>query len=101
VQLLSTVAPNLAGGYWDLDNVRLAEAASAGLTLSVSASGSNVRIAWPSVAGMQYQLKMSNDLKTWTDFEPPQAGTGNELSKLVPTSGQGHAFFVVIATPAG
>jgi len=101
VQLLSTVAPNLAGGYWDLDNVRLAEAASAGLTLSVGASGSNVRIAWPSVAGMQYQLKMSNDLKTWTDFEPPQAGTGNELSKLVPTSGQGHAFFVVIATPAG
>ena len=25
VQLLSTAAPNLAGGYWDLDNVRLTE----------------------------------------------------------------------------
>ncbi len=99
VQFLSTVITNLQGGYWDLDNVRL-EAILDPPTLNFTPAGPDLRISWSSATGYQYQLKISEDLEFWSDYDSPLPGTGGEVFKLVPTSGQTNAFFAVLAIPA-
>ena len=99
VQMLSTVTTNLQGGYWDLDNVRLEEILPPVFTLTAAATASELRISWPSVSGYQYQLKMSGDLLSWSDFEAPLSGTGSELSKSIPLSGPPDSYFTVVAAP--
>jgi len=96
LQLLSTVTPELEGGYWDLDNVRLT--AVAGPEVQVSRVEGNLRVAWPSLAGCQYQLKVSNTLGGWTNYGPALTGTGGELSQLYPLAGNDRAFFRVDVT---
>jgi hypothetical protein len=98
VDLLSTVSPTMAGGYWDLDNVRLAEAGAPALALSSSRSGSDLRIAWPSEVGAQYQLETSADLRSWSKLDAPLTGTGGELNKSVGTAGAANAFYRILKT---
>lgn len=99
IQFLSLVEYNEDevgyGGYWDLDNVRLV--AIPVPDLLYSKSGNNIRVAWPSTVGFQYQVKVSTDMVTWGDLDTPMAGTGGELFKLYPLSGR--AFFRVTITP--
>ena len=99
VQLRSTVSTNLQGGYWDLDNVRLIAIPEPVFSLSHAAAGSDLRIAWPSVTGYQYQMKTSQDLQTWRADGDILTGTGGELFRLVPTVGQTKGYFRVLATP--
>ena len=52
VRLLSTVAPTLAGGYWDLDNVRLDETGGSDVALNACVGAapdqSVVLLSWKS-----------------------------------------------------
>lgn len=101
IEIVSSVQdPRQAGGYWDLDNVRLFVAGDAGLRLTVARSGTDLRISWPTATGVSYQLRMSEDLKTWTNQGTALTGTGSEGSVVVPTGARPHAFFTVVATPA-
>lgn len=100
VMVVSTAAADKAGGYWDLDNIRLAASVDNGLVLKFARSGEDLRIAWPSVAGFVYQVKVSEDLKTWSDFGSPTVGTGGEIEKLAPLAGSARSFFAVTAVPA-
>jgi hypothetical protein len=99
VQFLSTVSLEMRRGYWDLDNVRL-EAFLDPLALSFMMAGPDLRISWLSATGYHYQMKISDDLDFWSDYDSPLPGTGGELSKLVSKSGQANAFFKVLAMPA-
>lgn len=98
VQFLSTVTTNLQGGYWDLDHVRL-EAILDPPTLTLTPTGPDLRISWSSAAGYQYQLKTSEDLEFWSEYDSPLPGTGGEVFKLIPASSQTNGYFRVLATP--
>ena len=99
VQLKSTVGPELAGGYWDVDNFRLNAIAKPAFVLNYSREGSDVQISWPSETGFQYQVRISNDLQIWSNLDAPLAGTGGELLKTVSPATHSQAFFSVQATP--
>lgn len=99
VRFLSTVSEEMQGGYWDLDNIRLAAVGEPTFAVQATAVGSELRLAWPSVTGYRYQVKTSADLASWTDFGTAQAGTGGELSVVIPLAEQGSAFFNVVAEP--
>ena len=98
VMLVSTVAPNLIGGYWDLDNIRLSSTEIA-LTVACERSGADLKISWPSISGQQYQVQASGNLASWPPYEAPLLGNGGELFKLIPAHGNTNAFFRVLSTP--
>jgi hypothetical protein len=61
IRLLSTVAPNLAGGYWDIDNVRLT--ATAGVSIAdPSRSGAGFTFTLRSAPGSQFEVLAAEDL---------------------------------------
>ncbi len=95
IMIVSAVDPMLAGGYWDLDNVRLTATPLLGLKLKIEKAGSNVQVSWISDANLNYQLRVSQDLKTWANYQTPVAGTGNEIVKTIPVSEMPHAFLTV------
>jgi hypothetical protein len=101
IRFRSLVSAETAGGYWDLDNVRLTAEAAPVLALSFSVDGSDLRLAWPSLAGYLYQVKFTEDWNTWQDFESPVAGTGGEVVKPVPMGTRPAVFFgvAVIGAP--
>lgn len=100
VRLLSTVSADLQGGYWDLDNVRLTTLAEPKFAINLAAESSGLRLSWPSVVGYQYQVNISEDLVAWSDYDAPLAGTGGELSELIPPAGRPRSFFRVQAALA-
>ena len=101
IQIMSGSTAELAGGYWDIDNVRLRpvydEAPS--FTIEQERIGDELRITWPSMEGYIYQVKSATVLNEWSNYEEPLAGTGAPLSLTVPLSGPAR-FFTVEATPA-
>ena len=98
VQLRSTVAPELAGGYWDVDNFRLSAITQPAFALSYAQQDVGVQISWPSAVGFQYQVRLSNDLQTWSALDAPLTGTGGDLRTIVSAASQSPAFFSVVAT---
>jgi len=97
IQLLSTVGASLQGGYWDFDNVRLASSEEPTVKLVFAPEGSDLRISWLSALNRQYQVQVSEHLSSWSDFDSPLIGTGEELSKLVPTASRVKTFVRVLA----
>ena len=71
IQLLSTVAPTLAGGYWDVDNVRIAEVQGAVL-LKPAWTASGFGFALKSGPGLKFEVLASDDLarpaSSWTSL---------------------------------
>ncbi|MGH7969552.1 MAG: hypothetical protein ACREIC_12575 [Limisphaerales bacterium] len=60
IELLSTVSFELAGGYWDLDNVRLTETAVTGLTLKPGAvSNGQFQLTVLSPPGTAFEIQAS------------------------------------------
>jgi len=98
-KILSTVTTNLQGGYWDLDNVRIEAVPPPVFNLTYGMTNGDLRLSWPSVTGFQYQVKASEDFVAWSDYAPPQSGTGGELTQLVLTSSGVGTFLSVTATP--
>jgi hypothetical protein len=100
VMLMAVPTQETSGGYWDLDNVRLSSSVpSSTFSVAVSLAGANAHLSWPSNAGWQYQVKVSEDLATWSDVDTSITGTGGELTKDVALAAHPHAFFIVRATP--
>jgi hypothetical protein len=97
--VVSTTNPALAGGYWDLDNVGLTVAAGLQFQLKISKSAAGATISWPSVIGFNYQMKTTQDFKTWSNEGGSIGGTGSDLATTVQPADHGHAFYAVVATP--
>ena len=91
IMFVSTAAPELAGGYWDLDNVRLRIVEPAP-TLMTAREENDLRISWMTEPNRTYQLYSSDDLETWTPEGPPIAGDGAEVSQAFPLTSD-HLFF--------
>jgi hypothetical protein len=65
IQLLSTVSLELAGGYWDVDNVRLTETPTPALTLSNPvATNTQFSFAILSDPGVQFEIQAATNLPT-------------------------------------
>jgi hypothetical protein len=60
VQLLSTVSPDLAGGYWDLDHVRLTADPGAVLT-NPAARGGQLEFTLRSEPGLVFEILAASD----------------------------------------
>ena len=63
IQLLSTVDFTLAGGYWDLDNVRLSETPLLALSTPIVSNG-QFAFTVLSQAGVQFAIQASSDINT-------------------------------------
>jgi hypothetical protein len=98
VSITSIGPPEKPGGYWDIDNIRVATGIPE-FGVASALSGSNLRLSWPSAAGYQYQVRASADLITWTDVDAPQVGTGAPLARQIPFATPPATFFTVFATP--
>jgi len=61
IQLLSTAAPDLAGGYWDLDNVRLSEIVAPDLVVA-QVSTNQVTLKVLSEPGARFEILASTNL---------------------------------------
>ena len=81
VKILSTVAPNLAGGYWDIDKARI------GLwrdpVLEPGKSGSSFIVQLQSEPGLVFEILSSTNLlaapETWTASGVITNATGRGL----------------------
>jgi hypothetical protein len=87
IQIWSTVSPDLAGGYWVVENVRLEAFPPETLVLRYAVDGDALVITWPSRVDHFYQVEVSSDLQVWTPLGAAQTGTGTDLSARVPASG--------------
>ncbi len=69
VQLVSTVGFELAGGYWDLDNVRLTETIAPAF-IHAAANNREFQLTLVSAPGLQFEIQASTNLATgpagWT-----------------------------------
>ena len=61
VQLLSTVSPDLAGGYWDVDNARLSEV-SPPVLLGAARTHEGFAITLQSEPGLRFEILAAGDL---------------------------------------
>jgi len=82
VQLLSTVASNLAGGYWDVDNVRLTAVVEPVLLAPVRTNG-QFSFTLQSEPGVQFEILATTDvtlpLSNWATL-----GTVTNITGAVP-----------------
>ncbi|MGD0258277.1 MAG: hypothetical protein ABSD29_00460 [Verrucomicrobiota bacterium] len=82
VQIASTVSPDLAGGYWDLDNVRLTETALPALT-NPGVTNSQCAFTLQSQPGLSFEILASTNLalplSNWTSL-----GTLTNLTGVIP-----------------
>jgi hypothetical protein len=83
-----------AGGYWDIDNIRLTEVATPAPEIAAARTGSMLQISWPAFTGKFYQLQVSDDLVDWTDVGAVVTGVGR--TELVELSANGAAQFVQV-----
>jgi hypothetical protein len=82
VQIASTVSPDLANGYWDLDNVRLTETALPALTDPL-VTNSQSAFTLQSQPGLRFEILASTNLtlptSNWTSL-----GTLTNLTGTIP-----------------
>lgn len=97
IQFRSTVSDEMQGGYWDLDFVRLASGPD---PVTITRQGSDLRVAWPTIAGYQYQLESCTEFGTWGNEGPAVLGTGSEEVRLYPVLAAGKKFYRVQVTDA-
>jgi hypothetical protein len=71
VQIASTVAPELAGGYWDLDNVRLTETILPALS-NPQVTNTQFRLTLQSLPGLRCEIlahtNLASPLANWTNL---------------------------------
>ena len=96
IRAMSTVSPELQGGYWDLDNVRLEATDQPPLRVHSTLNGSNLVLSWNTRSGYSYHLRQSLDLRAWIDLGVPVIGDGEEISNSVSTDSSIHGFFRVV-----
>ena len=99
IQFLSTVTIESQGGYWDIDNVRLASTPDP--RLSCSPAGSQARVAFLAATGYTFQLQSTENLLSpnWIPAASPLTGNGTEAVSLFPLSSSPRKFFRLAVTP--
>jgi hypothetical protein len=79
IQLLSTVRPDLAGGYWDVDNVRLSEFREPTLASPVHTNG-QFRFTLLSEPGVEFEMMAATNVtlaaSNWTSLGTVTNDTG-------------------------
>ena len=95
-----TEESGLKGGYWDLDNVRLAVTRPDVLPLAGVSRGENLEITWPGSLGTWYRLQTSPDLRTWSDSGAPLEGLGQPLVATLPIGAVPGTLVRVVSVPA-
>lgn len=89
----------LAGGYWDLDNVRLTASRPDTFSLSYALTEGKLHVTWPGSAGTRYQVETSSDLGSWKDLGAPLNGSGQTLGVELPISEVPTTFVRVVTAP--
>lgn len=95
IQLLSTTGFDLAGGYWDLDNVRLTETVAPELSIA-QVIGGRLSFTLVSDPGVQFEIQATTNLTTgaesWTSVRTftNVTGTGSFTEAVV---GPGQRFY--------
>ncbi|MFO1460277.1 MAG: hypothetical protein U1G08_12795 [Verrucomicrobiota bacterium] len=95
-----TQGSELAGGYWDLDNVRLTASRPDSFSLNYAMMEGKLQVVWPGSEGARYQVQTSLDLGSWKDLGSPLNGTGQNLGVELPIS-DAPAIFVRVVTAPG
>jgi len=95
IQFLSTVTSNLEGGYWDLDNIRLASASGPVLVNPVWSNGAFGFVV-QSEPGLKFQIlgttDLSQPLSNWTALATVTNVTGS-ISFTDSGSGGNHRYY--------
>lgn len=106
IRFRSTATHDLLGGYWDIDNVRLAGIPQA--VLSLTCEGPAVRASWTTVTGFHYQLESCTDpagepgAAGWADVGAARSGTGLPMSETIPVAAAPRRLFrVKVLSPPG
>lgn len=100
IRFISTVRPELQGGYWDLDRIRLTAVGETPFAVRAETTESGIRLVWPSQTRVRYQVESSPDFAAWSAAGNALDGNGSELDLTLP-SGDGTRFFrVVTVVPA-
>jgi len=97
----TAVGPQNAGGYWDLENVRLTFEPEYvfGLGHQYAKDQKELRLTWPTRSGWSYQVSRSTaGLNAWANVGAPLPGTGGEVTQTVSISEFPHAFYRVTAS---
>lgn len=100
VQVISTVSAEAQGGYWDIDRVRVEVISFAQPELTVLTEPGGLRLKWVSETGWRYRLRASTSLENWSGLGEPLAGSGGELTVLVPFTAEGSRFYSLTAESA-
>jgi len=91
LSLLSTVAPNLAGGYWDLDNVRLS-GIRAPAWVGATRTNGQFSVTLESEPGLQFDILTSTNIawpmSNWTSRGILTNTTGAVLFTETPTDNE-------------
>jgi hypothetical protein len=67
---------------------------------SISASGNQHTLTWPTIVGQNYQMEYKNNFgdPAWTPLDTPVAGTGNQLNTHDDNNNAPHRFYRVKIT---
>jgi hypothetical protein len=78
-----------------IDNLSFSASVPLPVPLSFQASGANLILSWPSIAGQIYQLEYKDDLTapTWTPLGSPVIGNGATLTATNSIGASGQRFF--------
>jgi len=92
IQLVSTTGFDLAGGYWDLDNVRLTETVAPELSIA-QVIGGRLSFTLVSDPGAQFEIQATTNLTTgadsWTSIRTFTNATGTgSFTEAVASPGQ-------------
>jgi hypothetical protein len=100
IRFISTVRPELQGGYWDLDQVRLTAVGETPSTVRAETTDGGIRLAWPSQAGVRYMVESSPDFSGWSQVGTGMDGDGNELDLTLPLGAGARFFRIITVVPA-
>ncbi len=78
-----------------IDNLSFSASVPLSVPLNVQASGTNLFLTWPGVAGQTYQLEYKNNLTdpAWTPVGNPVTGTGGTLTLTNNSTASSQRFF--------
>jgi hypothetical protein len=101
IQFLSTVAPELEGGYWDLDNVRLTDVLTP-VPVNPGMANGQFEVTLRSEPGLVFEILAATDLTqpvaNWTSLATLTNITGS-IPFVDSTPGQGQRFYTARQLP--
>lgn len=99
IQILG-VTGAVAGGFGEvlIDDVALVTNGSGSSSVIAATSVPAVEVSWPSVAGVNYQVRSSTDLQGWTNLGPVVAGN-DTVKSVFEALAPPRKFFSVVELP--